>query len=126
MMNNLKEINAQLDQLDKEYDEAFNLPTVDQYMDACKENWKRRMPILFEKQKLTEVTFINDIPDYGDLMTIEEFKECCEDGGFIDYDGSGVYSDGVRETNISAIASMFKAGLILDNPLLTHILWFNK
>ncbi len=33
-MNNLKEINAQLDQLDKEYDEAFNLPTVDQYMDA--------------------------------------------------------------------------------------------
>jgi len=25
----------------------------------------------------------------GHLMTLEEWKECCDDGGFIDYDGFG-------------------------------------
>lgn len=30
--------------------------------------------------------YTEQVPEYGDLMTIQEFIECCEDGFFTDYD----------------------------------------
>lgn len=35
------------------------------------------------------------LPGYGDLLTFEQFLECVGSGGFIDYDGYGIWSDGM-------------------------------
>lgn len=61
------------------------------------------------------------IPDYGDLMTIEEYMECVNGGGFVDYDGFGYASDG---------KVMFTEKRIRPSdgePFgYTHVVWFNK
>ena len=45
----------------------------------------------FGLEQIKEIIW-RPIPEYGDLMTIEEFIKNCEDGIFIDYDGSGYYA----------------------------------
>jgi hypothetical protein len=64
----------------------------------------------------------------GDLFTIKEFIENCEDGGFIDYDGSGNYAKEVNgkmmESNISIFPSDIKNKSIRVD--FTHVLWYNR
>lgn len=41
------------------------------------------------KEEILQNCKYRDIPDYGDVMTYEEFMDCVESYGIIDYDGSG-------------------------------------
>jgi len=68
---------------------------------------------------------IMKIPDYGDLFTLSEFTNHCLRGLFIDYDGSGYYSNGnVYYCNRPAYPSEIVIGDI--DSTYTHVLWFNK
>jgi hypothetical protein len=82
-------------------------------------------------------TEYSPIPDYGDVMTIESFIECCRTDGFIDYDGHGHYvlmetkkvGDtievvGKMNNLITVYPSNIKAGKI--DKRFTHVIWFNK
>lgn len=63
--------------------------------------------------------------DFGDMMTIEEFVKTVLSGGFIDWDGSGYYSDGkVFYHEKPAWPSEIMAGKI--DRSFTHVAWFNK
>jgi hypothetical protein len=64
------------------------------------------------------------LPDYGDLMTLEDFKEQCEQHAFIDYDGSGYYAFADSVTRIRANPSDFAQGKVRAG--FTHVMWFNK
>jgi len=64
------------------------------------------------------------LPDYGDLMTLASWISCVEQGGFIDYDGFGHYSDGKRMTDIMVKPSDLSRGII--DTKYTHIVWFNR
>jgi len=60
------------------------------------------------------------IPEYGQHMTIEAFKECRRCGLFTVYDGIGYYA---------TIDKMSSEGVNLNNiktNKFTHIVWFNK
>lgn len=63
------------------------------------------------------------LPDYGDLMTVKDFREACEGGAFIDYDGSGHPVKGKRMArNVDVQPSKVK-----EIPAdATHVMWFNK
>jgi len=64
------------------------------------------------------------IPDYGHVMTVEEFYECCDDGGFIDYDGTGNYAVKDMMSNVEITPSkILKIGI---NKRFTHVVWFNR
>lgn len=67
---------------------------------------------------------ISPIPDYGDLMTIQEFISCVQSGGFIDYDGFGNYSDGVIMYDDELRPSDITKRNCLKNY--SHIVWFNR
>ena len=74
----------------------------------------------------------HSIPSYGDLMTMKEWIECVEDGGFIDYDGNGsyardVYGYGWGKQYIKG-STVYPSDLTKDKVDLshTHILWFNR
>jgi len=67
---------------------------------------------------------VSEIPDYGDVMTLNEFKNACRNGGFIDYDGSGNYIDGDKMTDISIYPSDVKAKSLRHE--LNKIIWFNR
>lgn len=60
------------------------------------------------------------IPKYGDLITIEEFKQCVQCGAFIPYDGDGCYATETRMDDDSNV-------WMDDAPdWATHVMWFNR
>lgn len=60
------------------------------------------------------------IPNYGDLMLMEDFVSCVTSGSFIDDDGHGYYSNGVTMTDI-----VVKLDHILSTSY-SHVVWFNR
>jgi hypothetical protein len=64
------------------------------------------------------------IPDYGDLMTLDNFIHTCKNGCFNDYDGFGNYSDGEILSDIEVSPSDILHGNIRYEW--THVVWFNK
>lgn len=65
------------------------------------------------------------IPEYGDLMTLGNWRGCVELGLFVDYDGSGYLATATEMyTGIDIYPSQLK---IFEFPeWVTHIVWFNK
>ena len=69
------------------------------------------------------------IPSYGDLMTIEEFKDTVDCGGFIDYDGYGHFA---TEDHTMGITKVYPSEVKEDflemcrEHKITHICWFNR
>lgn len=67
---------------------------------------------------------LEPIPDYGDLMTKEEWLSGCEAGAFIDYDGFGnlATADGVYAERIFPS----QAKNYNFPKWVTHIVWYNR
>ena len=62
------------------------------------------------------------VTDYGDLMTVEDFKEEVRSGGFVDYDGFGhPVKNGLSAPDY--ILPSTSAEIPRDA---THIVWYNK
>ncbi len=62
---------------------------------------------------------------YGNLITIEQFLDNVDCGGFIDYDGFGYLSYENKESDIKICPS--NCYLVLDlYANFTHINWYNK
>ena len=60
-------------------------------------------------------------------MTLEHFRERCEDGSFIDYDGFGHYA---TETELFSSEFVYPSDVLKKNykpkPQFTHVVWYNK
>lgn len=73
------------------------------------------------------MNFTKEIPDYGDLIPINDWKEDVINEFFTDYDGCGNWvkdgkmTDGWGDNvcSITAIDLAIKDGI-------THVCWFNK
>lgn len=70
-----------------------------------------------------EIT-MRELPNYGDLFTLEKFIEDCEKGYFIDYDGHGYYATDNMISDIKVKPSFIKKGQVLRQ--FSHIMWFNR
>lgn len=77
----------------------------------------------------TEPVKFSSTNNYGnnrgedDVYTIDEFRECCESGSFIDDDGYGhPVKDGKADESIDIYPSSL--GDIPSDA--THIVWFNR
>ncbi len=68
---------------------------------------------------------VEAIPDYGDLMTLEEFSESCLSGLFTDYDGHGNYATATEMSDKVVYPSDIIYGHIPMQKW-THVVWFNK
>jgi len=66
-----------------------------------------------------ERLYDEEIPDYGDLMTAEDWNAAVEDGSFITTDGCGYW---VKNGKLCHEDEVF------SSPQLdaTHVMWFNK
>lgn len=74
---------------------------------------------------ITKFTWEPIDPEFGDLMTIQEFIECVKDGTFIDYDGFGNYATATHVSNAYLQPSDIKdKGFDVLN--FTHVLWYNR
>ena len=75
---------------------------------------------MFNRPKPT----FSEIPKYGDHMTIKEWLECVECGGFIDYDGYGDLATINKVSDITICPSEAKRYKFPD--WCTHIMWYNR
>ena len=90
------------------------------------------------RQKPVEPTVRDEDGDYveGDyVITLAEFREACELGSFIDYDGHGYFSDGQVAfipsyeeywDGVVKPSKFLKLDLSTLDPRITHIVWANR
>lgn len=69
------------------------------------------------------MSYSDKIPKYGDVFTVEEFREACAGHSFIDDDGHGnPAKDGKMDSKIH-----IRPSRVSDIPGdATHIVWYNK
>jgi hypothetical protein len=94
------------------------------------------------KTEITKVEFKN-IPDCGDLITLQEWIDYVRDGAFIDYDGYGDLALSNKVSNIKVHPSEvfekrpggelpyaddapLKESFINKTKGFTHIVWYNR
>lgn len=67
------------------------------------------------------------MPEYAEILTIEDFRKFCKALAFVNDDGVGYYS---TETEISSIQARPSDFYYCTEPTipstLTHVAWFNK
>lgn len=62
--------------------------------------------------------------EYGDVMTVGDFRAAVNAGGFVDYDGYGYpIKDGIVDEQIVVMPSTSEQTIPKDA---THIVWFNR
>ncbi len=69
------------------------------------------------------MVYKHSIPDYGDLMTVEEFREAVKIGAFTDYDGHGIAA---KNGMCSRERHIYPSTVDQIPEDATHIVWFNK
>ena len=76
---------------------------------------------------------MEDIDADDCLMTLEEWKDNVEWGGFIDYDGFGYFATATQESNIEVYPSDYWNGPMKEKQhawyqpdWATHIVWYNR
>lgn len=112
---------------------------VDDYWRKCDEGipfdvawkWYTNQPVIKERERLENELRLIETPKYfdtiesdDDVYALGEFIECCKDGGFIDYDGFGVYAFEDKKSDIKIYPSDVMNDKIRKD--FTHVVWYNR
>jgi predicted ribosome quality control (RQC) complex YloA/Tae2 family protein len=93
-------------------------------MDNIAKEDRKKLRLIYAEISLLKQPKYQEIPNYGDHMTMENFIKNVNSGGFIDYDGSGNYATATQMTDITIQPSYVKSGKMRKD--FTHIVWFNR
>lgn len=112
----------------KEFDEIHKndkeFPNWKAYKEFMKPYTDIALSIICQMVPLNNEYRLKPLDDIGDYLKIDEFKENCYCGGFIDYDGFGVLCIGDQQTNIEIYPSMIMHGVDLSK--FDGVMWYNK
>jgi len=107
--------------------EPFNEKSFDDYskgrIQACGEDLKELITLERQERMLRPI-ILAELPTYGDVMSLADFIDCVNCGGFIDYDGYGHYVKNGMESNIEIFPSDIKFFMI--RPEFDTIIWYNR
>jgi hypothetical protein len=117
-----------VEKCETEYDAAekqlpFGL-SWDEYNEALYPFRKKISEASRNYRKVKTPKFIRGVPEYGDVMPLDEFIDCVKSGGFIDYDGYGHYIIDDKETDITIYPSDVKHNAVRDD--FKKIVWYNR
>jgi hypothetical protein len=116
----IEKLEAILDEKEKTWDMTN---TYEQYVDYRSPE-VRVLNVLNRERRLIMPYELSDLPDYGDVMSLEHFIDCVKSGGFINYDGWGNYVIDGKKTNIDIYPSDVKNDAIRKD--FNTIIWFNR
>jgi hypothetical protein len=89
-----------------------------------KEPEQSQLRTLYRRQRYIKPYKLSEIPNFGTVMTLDEFIGNVKCGGFINYDGFGRYIKDDMETNIEIYPSDVKNKSIRKE--FDRIIWFNR
>lgn len=123
----LKEIKKRQDKLDKILEEKDNnwdfSKSFDDYIEM-RSYWTKELSMLNREERMIMPIKYEKLSTYGDVMSLEHFKGNVKCGGFINYDGFGLYVKDGKESNIEIYPSDIKNGSIREG--FDTIIWFNR
>jgi len=120
----LEELDSQLDEKSAVIERDWNFQRPFEEYEKAYAHINRAAGIISREVKLRKKPNMTPLDKDGNLMTLEEFKECCRGGGFIDYDGFGYYSTETEESDITIKPSDITSGNYRKD--FTHINWYNR
>jgi hypothetical protein len=117
----IKQLREQLKEIDKNWD--FQKPFCD--YDKERRECLSKLDELDRNFRFSTKSYqTEDIPKYGEVMSVEEFLSKVKTGWFIDYDGYGLYIEGDKMTDIVVFPSDYGYDKIRSD--FDKIIWFNK
>ena len=116
----IEELNALFDKKKEIWD---NSKSWKEYCDFFEIEFKRFEELDREKRMIMPYT-LEEIPDYGDVMSLKDFIAEVNAGNFIDYDGFGQYAKNNTMSDICIIPSDVKHNAIRKD--FDTVVWFNK
>jgi hypothetical protein len=123
----IEELEKELEIAENEEQEVFNKLepglTIEQFYAAMEESGKKNAKISRELRLLL-IPEYRDLPTYGTVMSLKEFKSDCRSGGFIDYDGFGHYVKDGKESNITIYPSDVIKNKVRKD--FDTIVWYNR
>jgi hypothetical protein len=127
MTRNIEKIQKDIEEYKKLYNEI--LQNVDKYNSLEKYQlalapYQKKLDELSRELRMIMPYELSELPNYGDVMALNDFIETVKSGGFIDYDGFGSYVKDGKETNITIYPSDVKYNAIRKE--FDTIIWFNK
>jgi hypothetical protein len=126
-MNRLEEIEQEIEVLHKKIEEKKekwdNSKSWEEYSNYMSPEWTS-LAILDREKRMIMPYKLSELPDYGDVMSLDEFIVCVNGGDFIDYDGFGYYVEHGKETNIMIVPSDVKHNSIRRE--FHTIIWYNR
>jgi hypothetical protein len=127
MKRTFEQIEKELEEAEEAYDKKFNEDNTnrswDQFLRYAGPEIKKLGELSREKRMMMPYK-MEEIPDYGDVMTLKDFIACVNDGGFIDYDGYGNYARDNMMSNITILPSDVKHNAIRKD--FDTVVWFNR
>ena len=126
-MTRIEEIDAEVEKLEAILEEKNKVWDINRSYEAyCKDRDPEISKICeFDRERrMIQPYTLSELPNYGDVMSLEEFVDCCRSGGFIDYDGYGKYVKAHQETDIKIHPSDVKHNSIRKD--FDTIIWYNR
>jgi hypothetical protein len=124
----LKEIETLIDYYEaviNKKDETWNnSKPFEEYWKHVQQPERNKIYKLDREKRMIMPYELHEIPSYGDVMSLKDFIECVNDGGFIDYDGHGYYVKDDKESNIMIVPSDVKYNSVRKD--FDTIVWFNR
>lgn len=131
-MNRLDEIEKEMEELEeilekkkKEWD--YSKQPMDYWYEKYIEyidNESSKINELDREKRMIQPYKLSELPDYGTVMSLNEFIDYVNYGSFIDYDGYGNYVKDNQKTNIHIYPSDVEYGAIRKE--FDKIIWFNR
>jgi hypothetical protein len=123
----LKQIEQEIEKFSELYDKKW-------YEDDPSRPWNeflkyaepeiKKLGELSREKRMMMPYKLSALSDFGDVMSLKQFIDCVNAGGFIDYDGYGYYVKDNQETNIIIYPSDIKYKAIRKE--FDTIVWFNR
>jgi len=95
----------------------------DKRIEACGESLVELNKLRLQL-RMTKEPVLSELPDYGTVMSLDNFISNCECGGFINSDGFGRYVKDDKETDIEIYPSDIKNKNLRKE--FDSIVWYNK
>jgi hypothetical protein len=81
-----------------------------------------------ERSELQDWALVNviDMPDYGDIMSVTDWKDSVACGAFIDYDGFGEQVILLKDGRYVISSQITPSRSFAIDDRCTHIIWYNR
>ncbi len=116
----IENLNAIIEKKEKTWD--FKKP-FEEYSEYLRPE-RKKLSELDREMRMIKPYELEEIPTYGNVMSLEDFIDNVKCGGFIDYDGFGNYVIDNKMTDIEIYPSDIKYKAIRKE--FDTIIWFNR